>query len=74
MAAPPGFENPPDLGELEAEQGGPGGNGPTPLLVTSEEDAVSSSTGLEHHPQDDLQHIIMALIDFIASRYVYYTE
>ncbi|KAK4300624.1 hypothetical protein Pmani_027179 [Petrolisthes manimaculis] len=66
VAAPPGFENTPDPCEVEAEQSGPGGGGPTTLLVTSEEDAVSSSTGLEHHTQDDLQHIIMALIDFIA--------
>ncbi|XP_045105728.1 protein furry-like isoform X4 [Portunus trituberculatus] len=115
VAAPPGFENPPDTtsearetvetltttvvtittattvtttattttttqGDVGTSVAGSAGvsGGPTedsvpqPVIVTSEDtaDTVSASsaaTGPEQPPRDDLQHSIMALIDFIAS-------
>lgn len=109
VAAPPGFENPPDTtseggeglegltttaatsttttttatsgdvvgttgGAASGVTGGPAEDSvPQPVIVTSEDtaDTVSASsaaTGPEQPPRDDLQHSIMALIDFIASR------
>ncbi|XP_069960081.1 protein furry isoform X3 [Cherax quadricarinatus] len=74
VAAPPGFENPPDS-TSECDRGVPVGladeHGTNPVIITSDDNADtvsgSSATGADHVPQDDLQYSIMALIDFIAS-------
>ncbi|XP_042223634.1 protein furry-like [Homarus americanus] len=72
VAAPPGFENPP---EPTSDVGAPAGltddSVTNPVIITSDDNADtvsgSSATGPEHVPQDDLQYSIMALIDFIVS-------
>lgn len=74
VAAPPGFENPPDsASDVGAPAGLADDHMTNPVVITSDDNADtvsgSSATGAEHVPQDDLQYSIMALIDYIASRY-----
>ncbi|XP_042872601.1 protein furry-like isoform X6 [Penaeus japonicus] len=71
VAAPPGFENPPDSMSDGGAPVGPPDDHATPVIITSDDNADtvsgSSAVGVDSVPQDDLQYSIMALIDFIAS-------